>query len=76
MIVVQASFPRTYTRSSLGLSLGENEIKTRTAELNYWLGNVLIRYNEYSSNVQDIINEFLNLDDSPAEAENRVILSM
>jgi hypothetical protein len=96
-IILGASFPKTYRRSSMGMSLTENEIKTRfvlvtsvvlsllihisflssrTAELNFWMGRLLLQYHEFHKEAQELINEFLNLDDSPAEPQNAFILSM
>jgi hypothetical protein len=76
-VLIAAFFPKTYARSSLGLGLGENEIRTRTAELNYWFGRLLVQYSELSPEAQEMVNEFLELDEeNPAEPENVFILQM
>lgn len=75
-ILIAAYFPKTYTRSALGLGLGESEIRTRTAELNYWMGKLLQQYCELPSDAQDLVNQFLSIDDSPAEQENVVLSQM
>jgi hypothetical protein len=40
------------------------------------MGRVLLQYHEFHKEAQEIINEFLHLDDSPAEPQNKAILSM
>jgi hypothetical protein len=76
-VLIAAFFPKTYARSSLGLGLGENEIRTRTAELNYWFGRLLLQYSEMGLEAQEMVNEFLELDEeNPAEPENVFILQM
>jgi hypothetical protein len=76
-IVIEAKFPRTHKRSAFGISLTEKEIMQRTAELNHWLGALLAKFPQFTSTVQELIQEFLQLDDdNPAEPQNKVILQM
>eukprot|EP00981_Chlorochromonas_danica_P004836 scaffold967_cov173-Ochromonas_danica.AAC.47 len=76
-IILEASFPKTYKRSSLGVKLTDSQIRKRQAELNRFMGSVLTKYHLYSNDAKELISNFFQLDeDNPAEPFGRLMLSM
>lgn len=76
-VIIEASFPRTFKRSSLGLGLSDSQLRTRTAELNRYMGALMTKYHLYPREAQEVINNFVLLDDdNPAEPHSKLLLSM
>lgn len=77
VVVIPSSFPQTFTMSSFGLSLSEQQLINRMMDLNRWVGSLLSKYHLCSERAKDLINEFFELDaDNPAEPQNAIILAM
>ena len=53
--VVDSLFPRTYTKSSLGISLTDAELDERTILLNSWLGELVGEFSSLSFPVQKLV---------------------
>jgi hypothetical protein len=66
--VIAALFPKTYTKSSLGISLTDAELDERTILLNNWLGGLLSTFSAMPDFAQDQVLAFLTLDGQPDPA--------
>jgi hypothetical protein len=60
-IKLDCDFPRTYKKSSMGISLSESEIQERAALLNNWMGKLLKAFQKFSPAAQQKIVDFLEL---------------
>lgn len=77
LIIIEASFPRTYRRSTFGFQLSERQIQERGAHLNHWLGILLSKFHILPTDAQEYITEFLNIDpNDPAEPQNKIFSQM
>ena len=85
-IVLDCEFPRTYTRSSLGLSLTDQQLAERIALLNHWMGHLMKSFYKFSPTAQTQIIDFLGLtirdphvndidDTSQLDLQDQVIVS-
>ena len=73
-VVLDAVFPPTYGKSSLGIGLTEAEKQERTTKLNMWMAALLTKYAHCTPEAQELIHAFLSLDeDNPAEPANKTI---
>ena len=73
-VVLDAVFPPTYGKSSLGIGLTEAEKQERTTKLNMWMAALLAKYAHCTPEAQELIHAFLSLDeDNPAEPANKTI---
>lgn len=76
-VVLDAVFPPTYGKSSLGIGLNEAEKLERASKLNAWMAALLSKYAHCTPEAQDLIHSFLGLDeDNPAEPANKTIHAM
>lgn len=76
-IVIEASFPHTHRRSSLGFGLNDTQVVQRSAQLNRWMGALLSKFHLYSPEVQEMIRDFLTIEvDDPSEPQGKIINSM
>ncbi len=77
VVVIDAIFPPTYTKSSMGISLNEQEKRERVSMLNLWIGALLSKYHACTNEARDLIAKFLNMEeDNPAEPQNKWIMLM
>lgn len=67
--VVDSLFPRTYTKSSLGISLTDAELDERTILLNSWLGELVGEFSSLSFPVQKLVQQFLGLEEDEEERD-------
>lgn len=69
-IVIDAAFPKTFRRSSLGLGLTEQQAAARVVLLNHWLGALLRSFRSLPSDAQALILAFFHLE-APTKAGRR-----
>jgi hypothetical protein len=76
-VVIDAIFPPTYGKSTLGIGLTEAEKQERAMLLNVWVASLLSRYYQCTQEAQELIRIFFGLDeDNPAEPQNIWIVQM
>ena len=61
-IGVTAEFPETYSKSSFGISLTEEQQAERTRLLDFWIKNILSSYQYMNDKERMLIRKFLNLE--------------
>ena len=78
IVVIEATFPKTYRRSSYGVPLTEKQIQDRGAKLNRWMGVLMSKFHLLPSDCQEyILCNFFNSDPlDPAEPQNKIIYQM
>eukprot|EP01033_Poteriospumella_lacustris_P017323 gene17323-12381_t len=60
-IVIDAPFPKTFRRSSLGINLSEQQLQMRVVMLNNWMGVLLRAFNSLPADAQQAILSFLGI---------------
>lgn len=61
-IGVTAEFPETYSKSSFGFGLTEEQQAERTRHLDFWMKNVISSYQYMNDKERTLVRKFLNLE--------------
>lgn len=78
LINIEASFPPSFKTSMFGLGLTEEQLQERCYLLNKWMQSVFASYHLFPEDAQQLISEFLSLNDDNEvlEANKELILSL
>jgi hypothetical protein len=76
-VVIDAPFPVTYGKSSLGIGLSDAEKAERASQLNVWMAALLTKFAFCTPEAQAVVEAFLGMEeDNPAEPANKYIMMM